>query len=209
MKKSLSMKVKGLSIVIVVSLKRLQQNDKLNLNYKKENKAKGYVQYGWKEELSMLVYNPWRILHLKMLHLSLVVASSLNRLYWTMRILLQLLQLISLQKNENEKKTEDYDQYGSKKLLMLVFNPCIMVSLPLFGIIMLRLKSMNRRPWSSVFWKIANWSKHNEMFLFMLRLLLGGIRVQRLILLYCHLWCLRTMWEKMDSLLIHHTLLIW
>jgi hypothetical protein len=94
----------------------------------------------------MLVYNPWKILHLKMMHPSIEVANSFNHLYWKIRILLQLLPLISLQKNEIEKKTEDYDQYGGKEISMLVFNPSVMVFLPLFGIIMLCLTIMNKRP---------------------------------------------------------------
>jgi hypothetical protein len=51
----------------------------------------------------MLVYNPWKILHLKMMHPSLVVAVSLIHFYWETRILLQLLPLISLQKGKNKK----------------------------------------------------------------------------------------------------------
>jgi hypothetical protein len=81
----------------------------------------------------------------EMMHPSLGVASSLDHLYWTIRILLQQLPLISLQKNENKNKTEDHVQCGGKEISMLVFNPCIMVFLPLFGVIMLCLTIMNRR----------------------------------------------------------------
>ncbi len=91
---------------------------------------------------------------------------------------------------------------------MLVFNPCIMVFSPLFNVITLTLTILTRKNWSSVFWQIANWSEHHKRWLLMLRLLLGGKGKQRVILLYCPLWCLRTMWEKMDFLLSHHTLLI-
>jgi hypothetical protein len=49
----------------------------------------------------MFVYNPWKILHLKVLHSSLVVAISLDHLYRTTRILLRAQPLISLQKNNN------------------------------------------------------------------------------------------------------------
>jgi hypothetical protein len=44
------------------------------------------------------------------------------------------------------KKAEDIDQHVGKELSMLVFNPCIVVFLPLFGVIMLPLTIMHRRP---------------------------------------------------------------
>jgi hypothetical protein len=112
--KILMKKVKGPSLVTAVSLKRLQKNNRMNLNYQKENKAKDYVQYGSEEEPSLLVYNPWKILHLKMMHMSLLVASSLNHLYWTMRILLQLLPLISLQKKQNKKNKKKTIRLSAK-----------------------------------------------------------------------------------------------
>jgi hypothetical protein len=42
-------------------------------------------------------------MHLKVMRPSLVVAISLNHLYWTTRILLQVLQLISLQKEQQSE----------------------------------------------------------------------------------------------------------
>ncbi len=49
-------------------------------------------------------------------------------------------------KEPKQNKTEDYHQYGGKELSIMVFNPCIMVFLPLFGITMLRPTNMNRKP---------------------------------------------------------------
>jgi hypothetical protein len=68
----------------------------------KQKNIEDYIQYSYKE-LSMLVYNPWKILHLKVMgpSLVLVVAISLDQLYWTTRILLQALPLISHQNNNN------------------------------------------------------------------------------------------------------------
>ncbi len=160
--------VKVASLTTVVSLKYLQSNHKMNLNYN----------------------------------------SSVNYLHWTVRSVLQLLPLICQQRNTNEKKLKEGDQIEGKNMAMLVFNPCIMVFSPLFNVIMLTLTILRREHSSSVFWWIANWSEHHELWLLMLRLLLGGKGMQRVILLHRPLWCLRTMWEKMDFLLSHHTLLI-
>jgi hypothetical protein len=42
-------------------------------------------------------------------------------------------------KNTNEKKPKEGNKIKDKDMAMLVFNPCIMIFLPLFNIIMLTL----------------------------------------------------------------------
>jgi hypothetical protein len=48
-------------------------------------------------------------------------------------------------KNTNEKKPKEGDQIEDKDMAMLVFNPCIMVFLPLFNVIMLILTILTRK----------------------------------------------------------------
>ncbi len=67
---------------------------------------------------------------------------------------------------------------------------------------------LTRKYWSSLFWQIANWSESHQPFLRLLKSLLGGRGLQRVILLHYILWCLKIMSEKMDFLLSHRTLLI-
>ena len=123
--KMMMMEVKVASLTKVVSLKYLQSNHKVKLNYN----------------------------------------SSVDYLHWTVRSVFQLLSLMCQQKNTNEKKPKEGDQIEGKDMAMLVFNPCIMIFSPLFNAIMLTFTILTRKHWSSVFWQIANWSKHHTQSL--------------------------------------------
>jgi hypothetical protein len=81
-----------------------------------------------------------------MMHLSLVVAASLDRLYWTTRILLQVLTLISLQNNGNEKKTRKPPSVQLQRTINVGVQSLYHGVLPLFGVIMLCLTIMTKRP---------------------------------------------------------------
>jgi hypothetical protein len=48
-------------------------------------------------------------------------------------------------KNKNKKKPKEGNQIEDKDMAMLVFNPCIMVFLPLFNVILLTLTILTRK----------------------------------------------------------------
>ncbi len=48
-------------------------------------------------------------------------------------------------KKQKRKKTKEGNQIEGKDMTMLVFNPCIMVFLPLFNVIMLTLTILTRK----------------------------------------------------------------
>ena len=119
--------------------------------------------------------------------------SSLDYLHWTVRSVLQLLPFFVSIKKHKQTKPKEGDQIEDKDMAMLVFNPCIMFFSPLFNVIVLTLTILTRKQWSSVFWQIANWSEPHQLCLKMLKSLLGGGEVQRVILLHYTLWCLKIM----------------
>jgi hypothetical protein len=129
----------------------LQKNNNLNLNYQNKNN-KRLCSVWFKGRTINVGVQSLEDTASESDASSRVVAISVDHLYWTTRILLQALPLISLQTNDNlnlnykNKKTEDHIQYGYKELSTLVNNPCIMECLLFFGVIMLCLTIMKRKP---------------------------------------------------------------